>query len=149
MEDKQAKVAQTTNDFTYTYSAKKKADLQKIRAKYEIPAAGEIDREAKMTERLYRLDKGVTVRARTVALIVGIVGALILGIGMSLCMSEFRTVLGAYREQAMPIGIGIGLVGALLVGIAYPLYRSVLKKGRAKIAPEILRLTDELLKQNG
>jgi hypothetical protein len=32
------------------------------------------------------------------------------------------------------------------VALAYPLYNRVLKKQRKKIAPEILRLSDELLK---
>jgi hypothetical protein len=34
----------------------------------------------------------------------------------------------------------------VLVALAYPLYNRVLKKQREKIAPEILRLSDELLK---
>ena len=43
-------------------------------------------------------------------------------------------------------GIVIGLVGLVVVGVAYPLYNRVLKKERERIAPEILRLTDELMK---
>ena len=46
----------------------------------------------------------------------------------------------------MFIGIPVGLVGMVLVALAYPLYNRVLKKQREKIAPEILRLSDELLK---
>ena len=42
--------------------------------------------------------------------------------------------------------IAVGLVGMVLVALAYPLYNRVLKKQREKIAPEILRLSDELLK---
>ena len=45
----------------------------------------------------------------------------------------------------MLIGILIGLVGMVLVAFAYPLYNRVLRKEREKIAPEILRLSDELL----
>ena len=47
---------------------------------------------------------------------------------------------------AMVIGIPVGIVGMVLVALAYPVYNRVLKKQRARIAPEILRLTDELLK---
>jgi isocitrate dehydrogenase kinase/phosphatase len=46
----------------------------------------------------------------------------------------------------MVIGILVGVVGMVLVALAYPLYNRVLKKNRDKIAPEILRLSDELLK---
>ena len=45
----------------------------------------------------------------------------------------------------MVIGILVGIVGMVLVALAYPLYNRVLKKQREKIAPEILRLTEELL----
>ncbi len=40
----------------------------------------------------------------------------------------------------------VGVVGMVLVALAYPIYNRVLKKNREKIAPEILRLSDELLK---
>ena len=40
----------------------------------------------------------------------------------------------------------IGLVGIVIFAMAYPVYQKVLKKEREKIAPEIIRLTDELMK---
>ena len=43
------------------------------------------------------------------------------------------------------IGIAVGLAGLLLTALAYPLYNRVLKTQRAKIAPNILRISDELL----
>ena len=43
-------------------------------------------------------------------------------------------------------GIVIGVIGMGMVGMAYPIYGRTLKKERAKIAPEILRLTEELIK---
>jgi len=39
----------------------------------------------------------------------------------------------------------VGLVGIILIALAYPLYNHILKKERQRIAPEILRLTDELM----
>ena len=80
-------------------------------------------------------------QARSIAL--GVIGTLILGAGMSLCMTELSGFLGG---TAMFIGIPVGIVGMVLVALAYPLYNRVLKKEREKIAPEILRLTDELMK---
>ena len=62
---------------------------------------------------------------------------------MSLCLTEFGDALG---ELAMMIGILVGLVGIILVTMAYPIYSSTLKKERAKIAPKILKMTDEMLR---
>ena len=127
--------------FQYTYSAKEQAELKRIREKYTPPT----EAEDKM-ERLRKLDASVTQKAQTIALIFGIIGALILGIGMSLCMSDFAEILGSHRDMAMVIGIFIGIVGAALAAFAYPVYLLTLEKQRAKVAPEILRITEELLK---
>ena len=43
-------------------------------------------------------------------------------------------------------GIGIGILGLLGMAAAYPLYRNITRKRREKLAPEILRITQELLK---
>ena len=125
--------------FNYTYSAKEQEEIKAIRKKY---AASE-EAEDKMTQ-LRRLDAGVCSKASAAALVVGIVGALIMGIGMSLVMTDIGAVLGTI--PAMVIGIGIGVTGIVLVCLAYPIYNRTLKKEREKIAPEILRLTDELMK---
>ena len=51
----------------------------------------------------------------------------------------------AWGSLAMVIGIVVGVVGMVLVALAYPLYIRVLTREREKIAPEILKLTDELM----
>ena len=127
--------------FCYTYSAKEQEEIKNIRKKYAVPEAS----EDKM-ERLRRLDKSVTDKATTKSLIVGIIGALIMGTGMSLVMTDLGEVLGAYQNAALYIGILVGIVGIVLVGYAYPVYNRVLKKERERIAPEILQLTEELMK---
>ena len=43
-------------------------------------------------------------------------------------------------------GIILGVFGMGLAGLALPLYNSITARERERIAPEILRLTDELLK---
>ena len=67
-----------------------------------------------------------------------------MGIGMSLVMTEIGAALGTMLS--MIIGICVGIIGIVLVSLAYPVYNRTLKKEREKIAPEILRLTDELMK---
>ena len=70
-------------------------------------------------------------------------GALILGTGMSLTMTELGTLLG--MAYPMIPGVFTGLAGLVLTALAYPVYTRVLKKERQRIAPEILRLTEELM----
>jgi cbb3-type cytochrome oxidase subunit 3 len=125
--------------FSYTYSAKQQEEIRSIQKKYTTPE------EDKM-EQLRKLDKNVTEKAVMAALIVGVIGALVLGSGMSLVMTELNVILGLSQTVSMIIGTVIGLVGMVLVSLAYPLYNRTLKKERDKAAPEIMRLADELLK---
>ena len=127
--------------FSYTYSAKEQAEIKKIRDKYTPPT----EVEDKMA-RLRRLDASVTNTAMIAALTLGIVGALVLGFGMSLCLSELGALLGITKTAALIVGIVSGVVGAVLASFAYPVYNAIVKARRKKLAPEIMRLTDELLK---
>ena len=80
------------------------------------------------------------------ALVPGIIGALLLGFGMSLVMSDLSRILGFNQNMAMLLGIIAGMIGIALVCSAYPLYNQVTRKERVKIAPEILQITEELMK---
>ena len=129
------------NGFFYTYSAKEQAELKRIRDKYTAPT----EAEDKMA-RLRRLDAGVTNTAQAVALLFGVIGTLILGFGMSLIMTELAEALGISGDAAMMIGIAVGVAGGILASLAYPIYNAIVKAKRKKLAPEIIRLTDELMK---
>ena len=129
------------NGFQYTYSAKEQAELKRIRDKYTAPT----EVEDKMA-RLRRLDASVTQTAQIIALVFGIIGALILGFGMSLCMTDLAEVLGLHSDLAMVIGIIVGVIGGVLASLAYPIYNTIVKAKRKKLAPEIIRLADELIK---
>ncbi|MBR2069897.1 MAG: hypothetical protein IJ981_00570, partial [Clostridia bacterium] len=122
-------------------SAKEQEEIKAIRNKY----VAKEETEDKMTQ-LRRLDNNATQKATVVSLVFGIVGALILGIGMSLAMTEIGKILALSEFTSMLIGISIGIVGIVLVSLAYPLYNKILKIERERIAPEIIRLTDELMK---
>ena len=132
---------QEKSGFTYTYSAKEQAELKRIRDKYMAPT----EDENKMA-RLRRLDASVTNTAQAVALVFGIIGALILGFGMSLIMTDFSEILGIGETMALVIGIPVGVFGGILASLAYPIYNAIVKAKRKKLAPEIIRLTDELMK---
>ena len=121
--------------FHFTYSAAQQQEVEDIRKKY-------LPKEEDKMEQLRKLHAIPTQKAQAASLAVGIIGALSMGTGMSLAMTEIGAALGSL---AMVIGILVGIVGMVLVALAYPLYNRVLKKQREKIAPEILRLSDELL----
>lgn len=129
------------NGFSYTYSAKEQAELKRIRDKYTAPT----EAEDKMA-RLRRLDASVTNTAQAVALVFGVIGTLILGFGMSLIMTELAEALGISGDAAMIIGITVGVAGGILASLAYPIYNAIVKAKRKKLASEIIRLTDELMK---
>ena len=124
------------HSFEYTYSAQRQQEVEKIRKAY-------LPKEEDKMEQLRRLHSIPTQKAQSAAIAVGVIGALILGSGMSLCMTELGAALG---NLAMVMGVIIGLAGIILVALAYPIYNRTLKKERERIAPEILRMTDELLK---
>ena len=81
-----------------------------------------------------------------ISIVLGTVGALLMGSGMSLIMTDLGVIFGITGILFMIGGIMMGLPGIILVAVAYPIYNKVLKKEREKIAPEILRLTEELMK---
>ena len=127
---------ENNDSFSYTYSASRQQEVENIRNKY-------LPKEEDKMEQLRKLHAIPTQKAQAASLAVGVIGALIMGTGMSLAMTDIGSALGSL---AMVIGIAIGIVGMALVALAYPLYNRVLKKQREKIAPQILRLTDELMK---
>lgn len=121
---------QEEEKFEFTYSAKEQAEINRIRKKY-------VTEEDKM-EQLRKLDACVTERATYVSIIVGVMGALIMGIGMCCAM--------VWQGLLFIPGIIIGIIGMAVLAMAYPIYQNVLQKEREKIEPEIIRLTDELMK---
>lgn len=117
--------------FQYTYSAKEQEEVKRIRSKY-------VPREESKLERLRRMDAQVTQKAAVRSISVGVIGTLIFGGGMSCCM--------AGSGDMFLWGILLGVIGMAAAGAAYPVYTGTLKKERDKAAPEILRLTEELMK---
>lgn len=122
--------------FEYTYSAERQKEIEAIRKKY-------LPKEENKMEQLRKLHHSATQKAQAASIAIGSIGALVLGTGMSLCMTELGALVGSL---AMVIGIVVGVVGLALVALAYPVYNRVLQKERQRIAPEILRLSEELLK---
>ena len=123
--------------FNFTYSAAQQQEIESIRKKY-------LPKEIDKMEQLRKLHHSASQKAQAWAIAVGVIGALIMGTGMSLAMTDIGTALGSL---AMILGIAVGIGGMVLIAFAYPLYNHVLKKQREKIAPEVLKISDELPKQ--
>ena len=115
--------------FNYTYSAKQQEEIQRIRQKY-LPKA-----QDKM-EQLRKLDQSTTKKSTIVSIAVGVIGCLLLGIGMCCTM--------VWMENWFIPGVIIGIIGIAAVPAAYPLYTKITKKEREKLAPQILKLTEDL-----
>ena len=118
--------------FEYTYSAKQQQEIENIRKKY-------LPKEEDKMEQLRRLDRSATKKGTMVSIILGTVSALILGVGMCCTM--------VWGGRLFIPGIVIGLAGIAGICLAYPLYGRITRRERERLAPEILRLTEELMEQ--
>lgn len=117
------------NTFQYTYSAPENQEVMNIRKKY-------LPKQETKLEELRRLDDLVQSSGVMEALILGVAGSLVFGLGMCLCMK----VIG----NAMWLGILLGLVGIVGMIFAYPVYRRAFQKNKQKYTPRILELAAEL-----
>ena len=118
-----------SENFEYSYAAEAQSEIDAIRKKY-LPRE---EQENKM-EQLRKLDASVGTPGLIVAMAVGIAGALMFGVGMCCFLVWSLWLPGA-------LACVLGVVWMLL---APGLYRRLVEKRKAEIAPEILRLTEEL-----
>ena len=119
--------------FEYTYSAPAQDEVRRIREKY-------LPKEVTKLDQLRALDASVTKRGNAISIAHGILYSLILGLGMSCCM--------VWAGTWFVPGIVIGCIGLAGVGATYPIYQHIVKREREKVAPEILRLSEELILGN-
>ena len=119
--------------FTYTYSASANKEVQEIRKKY-------IPKEESKLDVLKRLDRTVQTAGTLEGLIAGILGMIIFGVGMCAGLNAIG--------GGMVLAAILGILGVLLMIPAYPLYRAISNKAKAKYVPQILQLTDEIDRNN-
>ena len=115
--------------FEYTYSAKQQREIESIRNKY-------LPKEEDKMETLRKLDKGAEKPGTIAAVALGVIGALMLGIGMC------STIV--WKGSVFVLGIIVGLMGIVILSRAYPTYKKITKKQREKIAGQILALSNEI-----
>ena len=93
---------------------------------------------------LKKLDRKAKLPAQIFTYSFGVIGALILGVGMCLCMG----VIGRSIPMAMPLGIVTGVIGIGMVSVNYPIYKRLLETGKKKYAFEIMELAKEITAEN-
>ncbi|MGN0655545.1 MAG: dihydropteridine reductase [Ruminiclostridium sp.] len=112
--------------------------VQKIRTQYM-----EKDSTQKEFDLLCELDAEVKRPANVFGYVFGGIGAIIMGAGMSLVMTDIGAQLGI--TNAMPTGIVIGIIGMLIAIINYPIYKAILSSRKDKYAERILALSEKIM----
>lgn len=110
--------------------------VQKIRTQYT---------EAKHTEldELKALDAKVKKPANVFAYAYGSLGAIVMGAGMSLVMTDIGAMIG--MTAAMAPGIAVGVAGLGMALTTYPIYKKILSGRKKKYAPRIMALSEKLM----
>ena len=122
---------ENSNVFSYQYSAKQNREVEHIRRKY-------LPKEENKMETLRKLDARVQMAGTIPSLCIGIVGALVFGLGMCFFLDVF---VGEVWLTAL-----LMVLGANIMIPAYPIYRRIARNTKAELTPEILRLSDEIIK---
>ena len=110
---------------------------QNIRSQY-------VEKQHTKLETLMELDTKVKRPAIVFACLFGVLGALVMGSGMSLVMTDIGKVVGI-ADGLLP-GIAIGIVGMVMLLLDYPISKGILAARKKKYADKIIALSDELMK---
>ena len=110
--------------------------VQKIRTQYTEKEHTELDE-------LKALDAKVKRPANVFGYTFGTVSAIIMGSGMSFCMTDIGAMLGL--SNAMVPGIAVGVVGMGMALSTYPIYKSILNSRKKRYAADILELSGRLM----
>lgn len=120
-------------EFNYTYASLSQAEKKQVEnIKRQYGAASQKDGDL---DELLRLDKKVKTIPKTIATIVGVVGTLVLGSGMSIVMVWENVVVGSI----------IGAIGVLACIVAPLLHKVIFSNLKNKYSSQIIKLSDRLL----
>ncbi len=122
--------------FNYMYSAPsetERKEIERIRNAY-LTESGKNEK----LERIKKLDDKVRRTPMIIAVTLGIIGALLFGLGMAMSL-EWNLLAG---------GIAVAAGGIIPMSAAYPVYKSVQDGLKKKYGDEILRLSSELLAES-
>lgn len=109
--------------------------VQKIRTQYT-------EKEHSGLDELKRLDAKVKRPAYVFAWCFGLIGAIVMGAGMSLVMTDLGSTLGI--GDPMVPGIVVGIIGMAMAIASYPIHKGILASRRRKYAGQIIALNDQI-----
>lgn len=89
---------------------------------------------------LKKLDKKVKDFPLAIAIALGVVSILVLGIGLCFAMG----VIGSGAEISFVAGIIFGLIGMIGMAVNYPIYQRLIASRKSKYAGDIIRLATEI-----
>ena len=112
--------------------------VQKIRTQYTEKQHTELDE-------LKALDAKVKKPATVFGYTYGSVGAIVMGAGMSLVMTDVGAMIGL--PATMVPGIAVGVVGLGMVLTTYPIHKRILNGRKKKFAPQIMELSEKLMQK--
>lgn len=111
--------------------------VEKIRSQYTEAQHTDLDD-------LKALDNKVKKPANVFAYVYGSLGAMVMGSGMSLIMTDIGAMLGI-TETIVP-GIAIGIVGMVMALTTYPIHKKILTSRKKKYAGKIMELSERIMK---
>ena len=111
--------------------------VEKIRSQYTQERHTELDA-------LKALDARVKRPAKVFGFTWGTVGAMVMGAGMSLVMTEIGAVLGL--EETLVTGIAVGVAGMVMALTTWPIYQKILTSRKKKFAEQIMELSERIMK---
>lgn len=114
---------------TYSYSAKEAEEAKRIRRDFSLEEKSDL-------EKLRELEATAKRKASIPAMIVGVISALVFGVGFS-CVMVFTTYF--------VLGIFVGIIGVIGMALAYFVYVKKLEKEKLRVATEVERLSSLII----
>lgn len=111
--------------------------VEKIRSQY-------MQEQHTGLDALKALDAKVKRPARVFGYGYGTVGAIVMGAGMSLVMTDIGAVLGL--EDSLVPGIAVGVVGMVMALTTCPIYKKLLVSRKKQYASRIMALSERIVK---
>ena len=115
----------------------KELAVEKIRSQYTQETHTELDE-------LKALDAKVKKPAKIFGYTYGTIGAIVMGAGMSLVMTDIGAMLG--MTKTLIPGIGIGIAGLAMSCTTYPIYKKILNSRKKQYADKIMELSERAMK---
>ena len=126
------------NKFVYNYSAPtedERREIEDIKKQYD---GGQVKKDN--LTRLRELDKRVKRPPLIVSILLGVVGVLIFGTGLTMALEWVQYVGYAWSVVVMVVGI-------VPVAAAHPVRKAMVKSNKKKYGDEIIKLSNELLNE--